>query len=74
MPRESRGKKNYDRDDRVREALKHCGSEPVTLNMKHEETVRRFIERLEDVYRKSRENPVWLGVGPDPRKKKETPN
>lgn len=65
--------------DRARKVLEDCGANLVVIHLdkKTKREVRRverevqlYIMSLERVYKWSREHPVWLGVSPDPGKKK----
>jgi len=46
--------------ERIQKAIKPFDAQVVSLELKHEATVQRFISRVEDMHRRSRETPVKL--------------
>jgi len=63
MPQPASDYSNAGLTERIRTAIKPFNPQKVSLELRHEKTVRKFIERIEAVHRLSRETPVKLRRG-----------
>ena len=60
MARAKRTYSNARLTEQIRAALEPFDAQVVSLDPRHRETVARFADRVEEVYRLSRETPVRL--------------